>query len=337
VLTSAPEGTPAFHGEGQKLIGARNESSVLFSMGALSGRLPGGHGAARTDGDEASGLIDIRQLGARLASPAESNGRSRIDDIMNLGSGSLGVAMVAPVLSAPSLDKYTEPSGLGAVAAAAVSAQARNRVLMILAISASLFFVIAAIGTAVWVLRGSSESSKDKSVAAGSATSSASAAPAIVASNEANDTRPTPDPAPPPPSPSDQPTNMVKNVVPSSGAPTATPTRAAVAQNSPKETPSPAPAPVATSDQPFNMGEARSRLGAISDGVQSCRKGSTTGTGRVVITFSPSGYVQSAVLTPGSPFDGTPTGSCVAARFRAAHVPAFAGSPFPVSKSFTIN
>jgi len=52
--------------------------------------------------------------------------------------------------------------------------------------------------------------------------------------------------------------------------------------------------------------------------------------------FAPSGAAQSAAIN-GPPFEGTPTGNCVAARFRTVRVPAFSGSPFSVSKSFTIN
>jgi hypothetical protein len=52
--------------------------------------------------------------------------------------------------------------------------------------------------------------------------------------------------------------------------------------------------------------------------------------------FAPSGAAQSATVS-GPPYEGTPTGACVAARFKAVHVPAFSGSPFSVSKSFSIN
>jgi hypothetical protein len=106
-----------------------------------------------------------------------------------------------------------------------------------------------------------------------------------------------------------------------------------------KETAAPparAIAVAARSDQPFNMGEAKSRLGSTADGAQSCKRGDISGTGHVVVTFSPTGSVQSAVVD-GPPFEGTPAGACVASRFRAVRVPAFSGSPFKVRKSFTIN
>jgi len=84
------------------------------------------------------------------------------------------------------------------------------------------------------------------------------------------------------------------------------------------------------------MGEAKARLASIAGSVQGCKKGDVSGSGRVVVTFAPGGNVASAVVS-GPPFEGTPTGACIASRFRGAHVPAFAGSPFSVSKSVTIN
>ena len=56
----------------------------------------------------------------------------------------------------------------------------------------------------------------------------------------------------------------------------------------------------------------------------------------MTIVFAPGGGAQSATVV-GPPFEGTPTGACVAARFKGVHVPAFSGSPFSVAKSFTIN
>jgi predicted Zn finger-like uncharacterized protein len=346
VMTSAPVGAPAVHPEGQKLIGARNESSVLFSIGTFSGS--GAPGAAGTQSSvgEASGLFDIRQLGAKLPPQSDQKKKSRVDDIMNLGSGSLNAAMAAPVLAVPMLDKYTAPTGLAAVAAAAVSAQVRNRVLIVLAVCASLFFVVAAVGTGIWVMRGMAAGPDEKlKTVANSAVSDASVEQGPVAANapaEPSAVAPSPEPsteAPAKESKEKEPPKARASNPGPAGAGEATGAAAPKAAAAPPKeaTPAPAPAPVVASDQPFNMGEARARLGAIADGVQSCRKGSTTGTGRVVITFNPSGSAASAVLSPGSPFDGTPTGACVAARFRSARVPPFAGSPFPVSKSFTIN
>ena len=100
--------------------------------------------------------------------------------------------------------------------------------------------------------------------------------------------------------------------------------------------PSPKPQAPENVTPAFNLGAARARLTEIASGVQSCKEtGDARGIGRVVVTFSPSGDTRSAVVS-GSPFEGTPTGACVADRFRGARVPPFWGDPFPVSKSFTI-
>ena len=85
------------------------------------------------------------------------------------------------------------------------------------------------------------------------------------------------------------------------------------------------------------MGEAKAKLGAAASAAGGCKKpNGPTGTGRAVIVFAPSGAAQSASIN-GEPFEGTPTGACVASKFRAVRVPPFSGSPFSVSKSFTVN
>jgi hypothetical protein len=84
------------------------------------------------------------------------------------------------------------------------------------------------------------------------------------------------------------------------------------------------------------MAAAKSALGGIAAAAQSCKRGDVTGTGRVIVTFATSGAAQSATVN-GAPFEGTPTGACVASKFRGARVPAFSGAPYTVSKSFTIN
>jgi hypothetical protein len=56
----------------------------------------------------------------------------------------------------------------------------------------------------------------------------------------------------------------------------------------------------------------------------------------VKVTFQPNGTVSS-VEVDAAPYSGTSVGGCVAAKFRAAHIPAFGGSSVTVGKSFTIN
>jgi serine/threonine protein kinase len=89
------------------------------------------------------------------------------------------------------------------------------------------------------------------------------------------------------------------------------------------------------SGEPFDRGAAAGVLRQVD--VSSCKKSDgPTGSGHISIMFAPSGTVQTAVVDQ-PPFAGTPVGSCVAERFRKARVPAFAGEPTRVGKSFAIH
>lgn len=120
------------------------------------------------------------------------------------------------------------------------------------------------------------------------------------------------------------------------GASTSTPSTT-TAKKEEKKKEEPAPAPAAGSDQPFSKAAAVSALSAAAGSAGSCKKlGGPTGTGRVTVTFAPSGRVTTANVE-GAPFAGTSVGGCVASLFRKAHIPAFSGSAVTVSKSFSIN
>ncbi|MBN2195055.1 MAG: zinc-ribbon domain-containing protein [Polyangiaceae bacterium] len=86
----------------------------------------------------------------------------------------------------------------------------------------------------------------------------------------------------------------------------------------------------------FDKGAAVAALSSAASAATSCKRaGGPTGTGKVQVTFAPSGRVTSANVVGGA-FGGTSVGSCVASAFRSARVPPFSGSPVTVSKSFTI-
>ncbi|HEX8793536.1 MAG TPA: zinc-ribbon domain-containing protein [Polyangiaceae bacterium] len=352
VLTSAPAGIPQAHQDDQqKLTGARNENSVLFSLNALTSKGPGGGGAPMPATSEASGLIDIKQLGAQIGLGSKEKKRSAVDDIMNLaGGGAFSPSLSAPVLSAPPIEEYApQPE---AAAAALPGPAPKNKLVIFGAIGAGVVVIALAVGAAA-LLMGGKEDTADKDKAAASASAavaSASAAatdtpsPSASVAAAATDTA-TQSAAPaPPPSPATDNNGSSAGSKPTSSPATAKPTTtvAAAAPTQPAVPDVPAAPPAApaaaapAADQPFNMGAAKASLGAIAGAVQGCKRGDTTGSGRVVVTFAPSGAVQSAVVTD-PPFAGTPTGSCVASRFRSAHVPSFSGSPFEVAKHFTIN
>jgi predicted Zn finger-like uncharacterized protein len=346
VLTSAPAGMPQPREDPQKMTGERNENSVLFSLSALTA--PAGPKKPQApSGAEASGLIDIKQLSAQLNSSEEKK-RSRIDDIMNLaGGGAFSPSLTSPVLSAPAVTDYAvEGAGLAAPAP-------RSRALIFGAVLLGMVVIAGAIGGSLMLMKDKGSETADNAKAGASAASSeiAPSASAPSAADLASATAAATESTAAPPAPSEKPasaSNKPKPAATAAGAGEGT--AAATTTAAPKDNslvaamagaaappPAAAPAPAAQgSDQPFNMGEAKARLGAAAGGAQGCKKGDVTGTGRVVVVFAPSGAVQSATVS-GPPFQGTPTGACVAAKFHAVRVPAFSGSPFSVSKSFTIN
>ena len=333
-MTSAPLAMPRPHPDDpHKRTGERNENSVLFSINALTSK--GGVVPSRplTATSEASGLIDIRQLSAQMGL-GDNKKSSRIDDIMNLagGGGAFAPSMSSPMLLAPSSE------ALGPPIAASSPAPARGKELLLLGLGMGVFILVAAVGVALLVgHHGSEESGAMKAAASAGTGVPETPSTESSASNELPALSAAPAiPTPPAEtvaakaSPANPATNSAKD----------TQQKAALGVPNPvhKDTqPSPAAfVAAATPEVPFNMGEAKARLAAIAAGVQPCKRGDVTGTARVVVVFAPTGAAQSASVS-GPPFEGTPTGACVAAHFRAARVPAFGGSAFSVSKSFTIN
>ncbi len=58
------------------------------------------------------------------------------------------------------------------------------------------------------------------------------------------------------------------------------------------------------------------------------------GNGHVLVSFAPDGTVQNADVDSGGN-ERTPRGACIAAQFKKARVPPFAGAPVRVGKTFT--
>ncbi len=125
-----------------------------------------------------------------------------------------------------------------------------------------------------------------------------------------------------------------KKEEPSDAKPTASKGTGSSVKDTKKEEPAAAGPSTAP---PFSKASAISALTAAAGSAGGCKKaGGPTGTGKVQVTFAPSGRVTSATVM-GSPFAGTAVGGCVAGAFRRAKVPAFSGNPVTVSKSFSIN
>jgi predicted Zn finger-like uncharacterized protein len=331
VVTSAPAKIPQAHEAPQMATGARNESSVLFSLSAMTSQ-SNSEPPPRQHGDEASGLIDIRQLSAQIG--IEDKKQSRVDDIMNLsGGGAFSPTLMAPTLSAPAFDAYAPDSSGHGVSPAG----GRNKGVILLALGASACVLVAAVGGAYFWMRGRPSADTEAPSSSASAAESVATPSASVAVAAPPSTTEAPAASGAAPGASASAANPEATAKPAAASDTKMATSAPAVKESPSPPVArPAAAP-AVEAGPFNMGEARARLGAAAAAAAGCKKpGGPTGTGRVVVLFAPGGGTQSAAVS-GPPFEGTPTGACVAARFRAVRVPPFSGSPFSVSKSFTVN
>lgn len=331
-----------------RLVGERNENSVLFSLSSLTAS-DNASKAARGGRDEA--VIDMRPSGGSGAA------RRDVDDIMNLGGGGFASPILAPPsLLAPVVEPPPQPAPVGmsgslpAQALGGVSIPPPKKSSMVGLIAGVALGIVIVGGAAIYFLR----PPPPPAVAANDAPSASALPSALVAA------APTPS-ATAPAAPSG---SAVAAAAPTD-SPSATPAAAAVAAAdkgpdkhsgagpgpvaaaSPTATPAkpektaapaaPTAAAPAAGGAEFNRGAASSALGAAAGAAKSCKKpDGPTGTGRVRVTFAPSGRVTSAVVE-GPPFSGTSVGGCVASAFRGAHIPPFDGAPVAVSKSFSIN
>lgn len=103
----------------------------------------------------------------------------------------------------------------------------------------------------------------------------------------------------------------------------------------PKRKPSthkPAPAPPKEAAAAFDREAAAQAVSSVD--LQKCRAtNAEKGEGHVMITFAPAGAATSATIDKG-PWIGTPVAKCIAGQFKKAKVPAFAGEPVTVGKTF---
>ena len=367
VLTSA-SGSNAPHpgdGGGDKLTGARNENSVLFSLSALTGG--GGASApnASAERDPASNKADIRALMGGPGGGGGAPAKSKIDDIMNLSGGGVyspGL-LAAPALAPPTIDMMT------AAAAPADGGSSKSKSLM-MAIGGGVL-VIGAVALAFTTMS-SKDDAPDKAAAAASGAVGATALAARGASNAPSEGPAEPaagageavrhgETAKQPETPSAE--TAPAAVAPGSPAPKPEGERAEKAEKKaaaprvekptpaappaglpppPVAAPAPAPAapapaaPAAGGSGDFDRAAALSALSAAATAAQACKKpDGPTGSGRIAVTFANNGTATTANVE-GPPFAGTPVGGCVAARFRSVHIPPFGGSVITVRKTFII-
>jgi len=307
-----------------KLTGARNESSVLFSLDALTKPDPKANQKQKARDKE-----DEKQASAAMF------GESAPDSLMNLGGGGLA-ALAAP--------DFTKPVSAAAVESARVhtpfevptETPTKSRGITVLlvflvptaAVAAGAFFMmkrepppapVAAVAVATsatpaqpTATPATPEPSAPAAEASASAAASAEAAPSASAAPAVAGAKP--------------------------AAPIAATPAAAAAVNKPAEPSTPAPpatpAPAAEGAA-FDKNAAVAALGAAAASAASCKKpDGPTGSGKASVTFAPSGRATATNVS--GAFAGTEVGGCVARLFRAAKVPPFAGDPVTVSKSFSI-
>jgi predicted Zn finger-like uncharacterized protein len=316
---------------GPKLTGARNESSVLFSLDALvkQEQKPAPKKAAPKQDDAAAFLM------GNDSSP---------NSIANVGTGSFGSAFAAPDFSAP----ITAPPDARGSDAMDGGGASKKRGGMWLALVAVL---IIGGGAAAMVLTGKLAVTPPP--------------PPAPSTTEAA-TKPEAKPEVTPASSQDAPTatasasgtpeSSAATSPPSGGAASATgggPSTAAATTKSdevaskpaekpaerpaekPAEKPTEKPAEAASAAPPFDTAAAKTALGAAAGNAGSCKTADgPTGGGKVSVTFMPSGRATNTQVS--GDLAGTAVGGCVARLFRTAKVPAFSGDPVTVSKSFSI-
>lgn len=343
--SSAPDSS------GGKLTGQRNENSVLFSLSALTqgGTPPPPTESATSATSDGSGLIDIRALSAGVGSSnkKESARPNPVDDIMNLGGGgAFGAALAAPILAPPPVDA----SMMGGA-----PASSNNLKYIIIGLGVALLLVVGGFGYVLMSMKSAPPPTASTPPVEAPAGTSAPTAPTAAATNPEpvaaapGDTHAAPPstgeavaknaptkPAPgakPGAAPAPAPEKPVAAAAPApaAGGPKSLSDALREASGAPKSAPAAAPQENAP---PFNRGAAQAAMAGVN--IAGCKRADgPTGQGRVVITFSPSGSVKSAVVES-PPFAGTAVGGCIAGKYRGVRVPAFSGGELSVGKSFML-
>lgn len=315
---------------GPKMTGARNESSVLFSLDALvkQEQKPAAKKTSAAKQEDANAIL--------MGTDSSPN------SIANVGTGSFGSAFSAPDFNAPVLapppearasDPVDLPTagpakkkgmglwiGLAAVVALAGGAFATGLPAK-LAGGPTPAPTPSAAPAAAPAAAPVADAPADTAAAAPSAAPATSGAPATTAAGGAAAAAGA-TPAAPAAAPAAKP-----------GETPAKPTDAAA---KPADKPADKPAEAAASDAPpFDKSAAIAALSAAAANAQSCKTpDGPGGSGKVSITFMPSGRATNTQVS--GDLAGTAVGGCVARLFRTAKVPAFSGDAVTVSKSFSV-
>jgi predicted Zn finger-like uncharacterized protein len=308
---------PATGGATDKATGARNDSSVLFSLDSLNQ-------PAAADKPQAAAVDIFGGMGG--------------------GIGTLGASNV-DLLTAPAKDPPPAPAGarlapaVAAMPMAAPAPKSKTGLIIGVAIAA-----VVLIGGGVFAMSGSDDGSAevDEKLKAAEAEAEKARKEAEEAKQKIEEERKKLE---------EEKKKALEEAKKSAEAPKtddkkeeekkeeeAKPGATTKPGTSPGTTAAPAtdPAPAASGKPPFDVGAAKAALAAAAANAAGCRKpGGPTGSGRVQLTFGTSGRVSSASVVSG-PFGGTAVGGCIVSGFRNARVPAFTGTPQTVSKSFSV-
>jgi predicted Zn finger-like uncharacterized protein len=324
-------------GLGDKHVGERNETSVLFSLKDLA----------------------AAEASAAQARPSEkrnafANRNDRVDDIFSLGGMSAASPMLAPPpLNAPIIEPPPPPPSVAPMMAAMApmsyaQPQKKSAVPFIVGGLGALALVG---GIVFFVMAGGSDAKPDdtkkvaeKTAESGKPTDSAKPADSSLIAA-------TTDSAGLTASASATESAVASAETSASADPKAVTTGGKVALVDPKkddpkkedpkkedpkkEDPKKEDPKAAGGDTPFDRGAASAALSGAAGGAKGCKKADgPTGSTKVQVTFAPSGKATQATVGP--PFAGTPTGSCIAGAFRGLSVPPFSGAPMTVSKTVNI-
>jgi predicted Zn finger-like uncharacterized protein len=367
IATSAPA-TPSLphvsEPGNEKLTGARNENSVLFSLSALTGSPNNGPPVPGPEAIPSSRTADLRSLiGTGPSAGAPSKDKSKLDDIMNLGGGGLySPALISPALAPPPLELSvsTEDAGrsskskgrwLGIAAAVVLIGGGVTAFAMMkggeqtAASAMGSAAPSATMAAQALTAAGTAEPAPATSATAAAPTESATASAAAAAQPAPEGTPTAIAPGQPPP-PKPEAEREKKPMVAEHVAPKVERVEKPAAVEKPAvaaPAPAPAPAPVTqaaltgSASGEFDRAAAMSILSNTATAAQGCKKpDGPTGSGKVAVTYANNGVATTANIE-GPPFAGTAVGGCIAGRFRSTRIPPFAGSPVTVHKSFFIN
>lgn len=338
---------PGATGYDQRMTGARNENSVLFSLDALK-----------------AGIGPAATKSAPVASRPKDD-KANLDDLMGMGGGGtnalFGLAQNQSLLSAPPPPPEPPPRpafpsdpALGAAASIApgMMPPARNNKL-VFALGGAVALLLVVVAVLALAFMGGKDDEKvakaDSGEKSGKKDDTKSGA---AEADKPNKEEPANKEAP---ANKEETTNKDEPAAPDSTVKKEVSEedkkRFAEAQKKKEEEKTAAAAAgtttakteaVAKKEEPstgvasFNKQAAIAALSSAASAATRCKRpDGPTGSGKAIVTFAPSGRVTSANITGGS-FGGSPVGGCISGVFRSARVPAFSGDSVTVSKGFNI-